>query len=208
MITAWKAINILAERAYDNRKQLKQARRQRRTEFVDIYGVPMPMPFVKEENGENIYETRLYVSLDLEYWERFQFKLEVECGDNTIDPDDFKFLIGESDPIDASVKPIDISAYLESQNGIWIDGSGYYPADEIVDETDEDDEEEVADEAGYFFDILDACSLLWAEGESDTGKKTLVNEITRAGTKIVQVKCPIECDVTFIPFIKYSTINR
>lgn len=203
MIDEWKAINIIAERAYENRKQLKQARRQRRTEFVDIYGVPMPLEYIKTKDGFRYYETRLYVSNDLEYWERFQFKIEA-LFDGEINENDFQFLIGERDEVDGSDSDlIDISDYLRSQNGIWIEESGYYPSDETVDETDDDDEEDVYDDAGFFFDILEACTLLWAEDDTSA-----VHEITRAGTKIVQVRIPKEADITFIPFIKYSTINR
>lgn len=202
MIEEWKAINIIAERAYENRKQLKQARRQRRTEFVDVYGVPMPLEYVGTKSGLREYETRVYVSNDLNYWERFQFKMEV-MFDGEIDPDDFKFLIGERDDTVGDENLVDLSAELESQNGIWVDKAGYYPADEIVEETEDDDEEEVADDAGFFFDILEACSLKWADGDEEN-----VNEILRSGTKVIQIQTPVESEVTFIPFIKYSTINR
>lgn len=193
MIDEWQAINIIAERAYENRKQLKQARRQRRTEFVDIYGVPMPMEAVTS----SVYETRLFISLDHEYWERFGFKLRVVC-DQDISPDEFVFKIGERDSNEDSPRPIDISEYLEGQYGYWVEGDGYYPTDTEYDLGNED-----VDDPGYYYDILDACSLMWAEG-----RETAVNQILRAGTKVVRVECPIPCEVTFVPFIKYSTINR
>lgn len=190
MITIEKALNIIGERTVDNHQMLKQARRQRRTEFVDIYG----LPFSNELSSNNEFECRLFVSTDLEYWERFQFKLLVSATEY-INPDGFSFGIVDVDD-DGRETKIDLTPYLEEQHGSWISGKGgYFPSEEIGDE-DADAED--------FFDVLDACCILTAEGKSSQ-----VNKILNAGTKIIRIDSSVPWNgLKFYPYIKYSTLNR
>lgn len=66
-----KAINILAERTYQNMKDINQKNLQRRHQVVDLYGVEYT------RLGDARSPAIIYISIspDMEYMERFQFKL-------------------------------------------------------------------------------------------------------------------------------------
>lgn len=68
------AINVLAERTYENRQQLKRMKEQRRVTFVDLYGVP----FTAQGDGTTNATFYISISPDLIYYERFAFKLAIE----------------------------------------------------------------------------------------------------------------------------------
>ena len=189
MISYDKALRIIGERTVDNHQMLKQACRQRRAEYADIYG----LPFTNELTSNNHFECRLFVSTDFEYWERFQFKLLVKAS-GYINPLGFSFGIVDVDDQGEQTE-IDITDKLMEQHGVWVDGSGYFPSEEIGDE-DADAED--------FYDILDACCLLTAEG-----KDSQVNKLLNAGTKIIKIDSVDPFDsVVFYPYVKCSTINR
>ena len=191
IISLEKALNIVGERSADSYRQLKQARRQRRTEYTDIYGVP----FESETDDEpKLSEFHLSISPDLEYWERFQFKLRVVDAATSFNENEFTIKIIEISEDEQELSSGDLSPYLKEQHGLWIDDNGFYPTEEISDE---------GADAEDFFDILDACTLMWEEG-----KKAEVKRILNGGTKLIRIRSPIDCKVTFIPYIKYSTVNR
>lgn len=73
-ITYEQALNRIAERTYENRKQLKKDIDQRRTGFVDVYGDE----FTRQGDANNSAKFYVSVSNDLVYFERFQFKLYVQ----------------------------------------------------------------------------------------------------------------------------------
>lgn len=191
IVTLDKALNIIGERTFENHQMLKQARRQRRTEFTDIYGVPFKTE--KTEGATERFRCHLFISTDLEYWERFQFKLRVS-GSDTVTEDAFAFRIIDIDENGDETTPIDLSEYLIEQNGTWVDGDGYFPTEEIGDESIE---------SADFFDVLIACSDMWAEGRTSA-----VNKILEAGTKIISITAAEDVNITFIPYIKYSSCNR
>lgn len=195
MITAGQAIERLAENTYENKQRWKQALKQRRTEYTDIYGIPM----VSELNSNTAFEYHVAISTDLEYYERFQFKLFVKAN-GSIDPDGFTFAIGRpgtaGDPDDTR-DLVDISAYLEEQTGEWVDGSGYFPEEDIG-----------TDVSGSFYDVLDAVGMIMAEDRDQEDKEDDMNAILNPGNKIVRIESDTPCEVMFIPYIKYSTVNR
>lgn len=191
-----KALNIIGERTTDNHRMLKQARRQRRTEYTDIFGIPF-----KNENHSNpkVSEFHLFISADLEYWERFQFKIYVEgAPEEGFDPNGFEFRIIELDDEGEPLSPqVNLAEYFEEQHGAWVDGNGFFPTAEIS-----DDSADVED----FYDVLDACVQMY--DPDDPTEVRRVNRILNAGTKLIQIEAPVACEVTLIPYIKYSTVNR
>lgn len=191
MITTGQAIERLAENTYENKQRWKQALKQRRTEYTDIYGIPM----VSELNNNRVFEYHVAISTDLEYYERFQFKLFVTAN-GAIDPDDFTFLIGKPGDTEDLRHLVDITPYLEEQTGEWVDGSGYFP------------EEDIDSDVNSFYDVLDAVGLIMAEDRDEDEKTGDMEAILSPGNKIVRIESGTSCDVMFIPYIKYSTINR
>lgn len=197
------AINRIAERTYDNRQLLGQTLRQRRTEYTDVYGIP----YRSELESDKTFEYHILISPDLEYYERFQFKLSVDAQ-GSIDPDRFTLKMTDTRTYDEDTgkyKWVDLSPYLAEQQDEWVDGSGYFPSEPIGDNDTSD-----------FYDILDACGLIELEDEQteqsegieipdSERRKTMLLE---PGNKLIQIKSPTKCDVVLNLVLKYSTINR
>lgn len=188
MVTLADALEQVTERTVETRTLWRQAIRQRRTEFTDIYGVP----YQNEKNSKKIHEYHIGIPLDLAYYERFQFKLFISSA-NAINPDTFKFEMGDPGTPDDVEIMVDLTDYLEEQQGEWVTGDGYFPSENIDDR----------DESGSFYDILDACGLLKAVDGDDA-----VNTVLRPGNKLIRITSVEDCDVSFIPYFKCSTVNR
>lgn len=191
MITVGQAIERLAERTSENKERWRQALRQRRTEYTDIYGIP----YVSETGSNKTFEYHIAISPDLEYYERFQFKLLVKDA-GTIDPNGFRFYMGRPADSEQREQLVELTDYLEEQQGEWIDGNGYFPEEDITNDSDS------------FYDILDAVGLVMAEDRDEDEKTSDMNAILSPGNKLVRITSDTACDVTLILFAKYSTINR
>lgn len=70
-MTIDKAINIIAERTYQNTQDINRKNLQRRHQVVDLFGVPYA------SSGDAATPAEFYISIspDMEYLERFQFKI-------------------------------------------------------------------------------------------------------------------------------------
>lgn len=111
MITYGQALQRVAERTHDNRKDLEQKNKQRRNGIIDLYGEE----YHRVSNSSN--NARIYISVtpDLIYLERFEFKLIISESKGS----NFRVSVGG----------VDITAYLMAQQGgQWITGDGIYPA--------------------------------------------------------------------------------
>lgn len=75
------ALNRIAEVTKDNRDDIRRSRLQRRTEFTDLYGIPFTA------QGDAKTPARFYISIspDLVYFLRFQFKLQIQGMQSTVD---------------------------------------------------------------------------------------------------------------------------
>lgn len=193
MITLSNAVGKIAERTVDNSQKWRQSLRQRRSEYVDIYGVPFNFEPVNDAGTK--LQAHIYISTDLEYYERLQFKLVVKSS-QSIDADHFIFKYGHIADEDDNPRLVDCTDYLIAQHDDWVSGSGYnyFPSEVDNDETDE---------AADFYDLLVVCSDLMAEGKS-----AYKNRITRAGSKLAQIESNVPCQVQMLLYCKYSTVNR
>lgn len=189
-LTLGQALERLAERTSENRDRWKQSLKQRRTEYTDIYGIP----YENELKGaaEKTAEFHIRISPDLEYYERYQFKLVVSNAESTINTFRIWIVQPDSDIAPEDWEKVELTDYLEEQSVEWVTGNGYFPED---DDGDSD--------AGAFYDVLDACSILTAEDRDDD-----VETILSTGNKIIRIKSDVSCDVTLQLFLKYSTVNR
>lgn len=200
------AVNRIAEKTYENKQLWGQAMRQRRTEYTDVYGIP----YRSELQSNKTFEYHIMISPDLEYYERFQFKLYVETKTEgaTIDPDEFVLRMTDTSTYDEDTGKyewVDLSPYLMEQQDEWPDGSGYFPSEPIG-----------SNDLRDFYDVLDACGIIELEDEqTEQSTKTVIPDEERRktmllepGNKLIQIKSPTNCDVTLILVLKYSTINR
>lgn len=205
------AINRIAERTYDGRELMGQTLRQRRTEYTDVYGIP----YRSELESDKTFSYHIMISPDLEYYERFQFKLYVETAEEgaSIDPDQFTLKMTDTetyDEVKASLGQdpyqwIDLTDYLREQQDEWPDSTGYFPSEPIG-----------SSDLRDFYDVLDACGLIELEDQEREKSEeiTIPDEERRKtilltpGNKLIQIKSPTKCDVTLNLVLKYSTINR
>lgn len=196
MITYSEALERIAERTVDNRQYMKRVLTQRRNTPTNIYGIPF---YSEIDSGANKrFQCHLSILPNLEYFTRFQFKLYISNVQGTINPNLFKFEIGDPDVYDPETQEeksvlIDLSDYLAEQQNEWVDGEGWFPSISFGD----------GDEAGDYYDILDACGLIYAQDDIDG-----YNAILSPGNKVIIISSNVPCEVAFIPYLDYTTVNR
>ena len=156
MMTFGEQLGLVAKRTYENRRDIEQKNRQRRTGFVDLYGTEYTA-YGSAEKSATFY---ISISEDLVYYERFQFKLYVEATSDAI-PDEFTI----------SIHGVDITDYLmEQHEGEWVDGEGLFPNNK----TEEDED---------FYDILDVACMMTAEGNTEEAELLLKPEFKKVQIK-------------------------
>lgn len=80
ILTYDQVINRLAEKTYDNTKQLRRGVAQRRNGMEDLYGIEFT------HNGDASHPATFYISVspDLVYYERFAFKFIIEPYNSSV----------------------------------------------------------------------------------------------------------------------------
>lgn len=195
-MTYEKALGIVAERTYDNRKDIRQKNVQRRNSFVDLYGIPH---YAKsdEDNKATFYVS---ISQDYIYLNRFQFRLsmlKVKGGNFRV------FIEGE-----------EITDYLkEQQGGDWIEDEGLYPLD-LTDEDPSTVDDDLNDDEYSYYDILDIAQVIQAEAntKTDEDEKTALEKkrrsLLKAGFKKIEITSDASFEVTMYLYLKLSNMNR
>lgn len=185
-MTYERALGIVAERTYFNKRDIRQKNVQRRNQVVDLYGVP----YYARSNDENEATFYISVSPDMIYYNRFQFRLAVHNA--------------ESENFNISIDGEDITIFLKNQHGgDWIEGEGLYPLDQNV-TLEEDDIDD-------FYDILDVAQQMQALADSgDTSKEweTIRAKMLRSGWKKIKMTSDAPFDVTMFLYLKYNHMNR
>lgn len=218
-------LNRLAERTSDNTKQLRRGVQQRRNGMEDLYGVMF------SADGDEDAPATFYISLspDMVYLQRFAFKFVIKPfattvkggstsatviveGTELLDTEGVilpnphthltlphthnmtsgkTFIDTTSDYWRVKIDGIDITAYLREQhNNQWIDGEGIYPTNRLEDQED-------------FYDILDVCSMMIANGESSKA-----NKILEPRFKKVEIVSDAPFSIDAYLYLKYSHMNR
>lgn len=198
-MTLRKQLNILAERTYDNKRDISEKNKQRRNQVVDMYG----MDISRESNSSNPYGLKgdtatLYVSVspDLVYYERFQFKLYI----NSNSAENFQIFVRTKYTHDGEYKMgnIDITPYLKAQeDGEWIEGGREtaYPNNVL------EDADPTAPANAY--DMLEVADMMYAEGNEEQAEAILRPEF-----KKFLVRADGEFFCAMILYLKYSHLNR
>lgn len=163
----------ISERVYENKKDISQKNKQRRDIPVDLYGIE----YTRSGKDVTFY---IAVSPDLIYYERFQFKLDIQPYNGSTVGDDFEVYI----------EGINITDYLiQQEDGEWIDGPGLYPNPDLESDLG-------------FYDILQVASVMWNESQDN------VKKLLRPGYKKVRITSSTEFTVTLSNFLKYNHVNR
>lgn len=172
MISLDQALSRVAERTISNQQDISQRKKQRRTGFIEVFGNEV----YKQINDEGIFY--ISISPDREYFERYQMKFAIEKGAT----------VGT---VKVWIDDIELTDYFKEQHGEWINGEGVFP-----------DDDRGEDETSAYYDVLDACGLLIASGDTEAP-----NTILDVGLHELKIK-GITGGVSFLPYIKYSVINR
>lgn len=220
-MTIDKAINRIAERTFDNTETIRQMKKQRRNQVVDIYG----MEFTRQGGPGAPATFYISISPDMIYLERFEFKLIIQpfltttgvsTSSATVTVDDTSLQIenGQISPNPhkhtvtththstspgASLTPVSNTAFTVSIEGI--DVTPYLMAQygswidgEGVYPSIKIDED---------YDILEVASDFIAEDRKDDA-----DALTRAGYKKVEVTGDKLFSVTLVLYCKYSHCLR
>lgn len=186
------ALNALAEQTFDNQRDIKQKNKQRRTGMEDLFDSQYYFEIV---NGEP-FDIYIAVSNDLEFYERFQFKIRTmpltPGGTYTLDNVRIK-MAGQK--TDGTPITIDLTPYfMAHHDGEWIDEVGIFPTDEITSDSSPID----------FYDILRVCSNIETEGQEGITSDSLLIP----GYKKITIEGTGSGRGYLINYLKYSHINR
>lgn len=213
------ALNVLAERTWENRQQLKRMKEQRRVSFVDTYGTPYTA------QGDALNPATFYISVspDLIYYERFAFKFVIESfessvsgvsgtalsinntsleiEDNAINPNPHKHTItGGINAVSYGVKK-----QATSSDNWAVHISGVDITDYLMEQHDGEwiDGQGVFPSSGAedFYDILDVACMMRADNQSP-------DPVLNPGFKPVQIYSDAPFRVTAYLYMKYSNMNR
>lgn len=226
------AINILAERTYENSQDISQKNKQRRTKVVDLYGIE----YMRQGGGSNQKATfYISVSPDLVYYQRFQFKLIIQpfetsvasngveeastgisvnnrslsISNNSITPNPHNHGITDPKHSHNMIQGLTFSNVTADDFRITLEG------EDITSYLTLQGGGVFVDGEGIFpstninenFDILEVASDMSLEDGDDT---TRVDKLLHPGYKKVQIWNTEGqlFNVTLVNYLKYSHINR
>lgn len=218
-------LNRLAEKTYDNTKQLRRGVQQRRNGMEDLYGVM----FSADGDAENPATFYISLSPDYVYLQRFAFKFVIKPFTTTVK--------GGTSSAVVDVKPTGLSvsnnvitpnphehetephthnivsgkAFVPTTSTYWrvriagIDITPYLIEQHGGDWIDGEGifpNGELVSKNG-FYDILDVASMMVAEGETDKAEAIL-----KAEFKKVEIVSDAPFAVDAYLYTKYSNLNR
>lgn len=215
-------LELVAEKTYQNSKKISQNDRQRRDEFVDLYGIE----FARNSNHDNKAKFRVSVSGDAAYMERFQFKLDIEGFQSTAGSETSSVSISENaDTVSGDTLILKDTLSPSSHKHNIVPGTSTVPAPtsswtvecEGIDITDYLRAQCVENgwtwingegvfpstELEQSFDLLEVACDLKAEGREDDA-----NKILRQGWKPITVAANAPFYATMILYLKYQHMNR
>lgn len=216
------ALERTAEKAYQNSKAIKQSKRQRRDEFVDLYGIE----FSREGSADSPAVFHVSVSGDAAYMERFQFKIVIESFKSTagaetsevelsqkadyvsgsnltltdeIEPNPHKHTIipGVSEiPVETSnftIKCEDIDITEYLMAQCDRSGWSWFGGEGVYPSSDLEQS----------FDLLEVASDMEAEGRTDDAARIL-----NQGWKPITLGADAPFSATMVLYLKYQHMNR
>ena len=179
----------LIKNVVNSKQELEKGKLQRRSTFVDLFGVPFLLTGgYSETAGEYVATQWISVSPDFSQWLRFQFKIFVVSGNQK----DFNFYIDDHN-ITQDLKDL--------QGGDWINDPvnkyGVYPDIAIEESTDDEDG------TSPYYDLLEVASLEVAKGNRSLGDAVIFPRF-----KKFQVTSKEPFTLQLYLYSKYSCVGR
>lgn len=215
-------VEKIAEKTYHNSKKISQNDRQRRDEFVDLYGIE----FARNSNSQNKAKFRVSVSGDAAYMERFQFKLDIEGFQSTAGAETSETSVSENpDTVSGSTLILKDTLTPNPHKHSIVPGTATLPAPtsnwtikcENIDITAELMAQCVEhgwtwiNGEGVFpskdleqsFDLIEvACDL------ETQGRKADAATVLKQGWKPIEVSSDAPFFATMVLYLKYQHMNR
>ena len=215
-------LELVAEQTYKNTKKISQDDRQRRDEFVDLYGIE----FARNSNANNKAKFRVSVSGDAAYMERFQFKLDIEGFQSTAGSETSETSVAENPdtvsgdtlilkdtltpnphkhsivPGTATIAPPTSNWTIKCEN---IDITAYLMAQCVEHGWTWLNGEGVfpSTDLEQSFDLIEVACDLEAEGRTDDAATIL-----KQGWKPIEVGANAPFYATMVLYLKYQHMNR
>lgn len=216
------AIERTAEKTYQNSKAIKQGKRQRRDEFVDLYGIEF------SRNGSQNAPAIFHVSVsgDAAYMERFQFKIVIESFQSTAGAETSSVSLAQNpdyvsgsnltltDTITPNPHKHDIVAGMSTipvtTSNFTIECEGIDVTPYLLAQCNENGWNWFNGEGVYpstdleqSFDMMEVASDLRLEGRADEA-----DLILRQGWKPIILRADEPFYATMVLYLKYQHMNR
>lgn len=218
-------MNRIEERVAKNKQDISQKNKQRRTGFVDLYGIE----YTRQGDARSDAKFYISVSLDLVYYERFQFKLDIQPFTSTVQSGtESATVVVDNTSLSVSnnnitPNPHKHSTQPHSHNVVSGISLVHTTADDfeiVVDDVEitdylisQHDGDWIDGEGLYpngsleedkgFYDILEVATVMQSEGRDADVEKLL-----KPGFKEIRIKSNAPFQVTLINYLKYSHLNR
>ena len=219
-------LELVAEKTYQNSKKISQNDRQRRDEFVDLYGIEFARNSSSASGGSNEAKFRVSISGDAAYMERFQFKVDIEGFQSTAGAETGTTSVKEvADTVSGDTLYLKDTLTPDPHKHSIIAGTATIPVTttnwrvvcEGVDITANLMAQCVAGGWTWFngegvfpstdleqsFDMLEVASDFEAAGDSATASKLL-----RQGWKPISIIADQPFYATMVLYLKYQHMNR
>lgn len=215
-------LDIVAEKTYHNSKKLSQNDRQRRDEFVDLYGIEF------SRNGSQNTPAVFHVSVsgDASYLERFQFKIVIEAFQSTAGSETSSVSLKENpdnvtgetlnlydtltpNPHKHSITPGMASIPVTTSNfHVYCEGidiTAYLYAQCLENGWNWFNGEGVypSSDLEQSFDLLEVACDMKAEG-----REAQANQILKQGWKPITLSADAPFYATMVLYLKYQHMNR
>lgn len=232
-----KAINVLAERTYDNTRDISQKNKQRRTKVVDLYGIEYTRQGAGSGSPATFY---ISVSPDLVYYQRFQFKLilqpfetavasggidvsttgisinnrSLSINNNSISPNPHNHGVSDSGHTHAITQGITYAPVDTNDTDYFIEIEGIDVTPYLIVQGGNEDTLFESGEGVYpstninlNYDVLEIASDMVAE---DGEESVRAETLLKSGYKKVKIwnSAGNPFRITLVNYLKYSHINR
>lgn len=162
-------VNKIANVTVATKEAMERSLFQRRNQVTDINGV-----YYYAQGGNGVpAETRIGISRDMTYLQRFEFKLVISpfMGTGGMTPD-IRPVPVEATRFRVLIEGVDVSPYLAAQYDGWVRGAGIWPSEDI----------------GEMYDLLEVACDMWSEYQNgDSSAYERYKKIAGPGYKKVQV---------------------
>lgn len=191
MITTFEEyVNRIAGVTLATKEAMERSLFQRRNQVTDINGI-----YFYAQGGEGVpAETRIGISKDMVYLQRFEFKLVISPfqGTGGLTPD-IRPVPVEATRFRVLIDGVDVSPYLAAHHDGWVRGAGMWPSEDIDDN----------------YDLLQVMCDMWSQAQNgDAAALAAYKKLSTPGNKKFQVTGNGLFSMSIQLWCKFPSSNR